>query len=148
MSRWSELAAADHEMPCIRCGDCASACPVRLQPQQLLFDLRAGEPEQAARHGLADCSECGLCDQACPSRIALSQRFALAKAVAQARGQRRLLADAARERFQQRRLRLQRESEERAERDGALAREAASTDAVAAAIERAKARRQQSREQP
>ncbi len=31
----ADLAIRDPEMPCIRCGDCAAACPARLLPQQL-----------------------------------------------------------------------------------------------------------------
>ena len=136
------------EMPCIRCGDCATVCPVQLQPQQLLCDLRGGQAAQAELHGLADCSECGRCDQACPSQIRLAQRFTVAKAAALERHQRRQFADAARERHVQRGRRLQGESLERAQRDSALVQDAASTDAVAAAIERARARRLQSRERP
>ena len=28
------------ESPCIRCGACATVCPVRLQPQQMVFALK------------------------------------------------------------------------------------------------------------
>ena len=62
-------------MPCIRCGDCATACPENLQPQQLLWDLRAGKLLHAREHGLLECSECGNCDSACPSRIPLLRNF-------------------------------------------------------------------------
>jgi electron transport complex protein RnfC len=136
------------EMPCIRCGDCATVCPAQLQPQQLWFDLRAGQSAQAERHGLTDCSECARCDAVCPSQIALAGRFGLAKAELFERARQRQAADAARERYLARGLRLQREAIERAARDNLLAQDAASTDAVAAAIERAKARRSQPRERP
>lgn len=136
------------ELPCIRCGDCATACPERLQPQQLLWDLRADKLKQASRHGLLDCSECGRCDLVCPSRIGLLSRFRDGKAAIEAGNLNLQQAAAARERFERRGERLQRDSSERGEREAALAQQAASTDAVAAAIERARARRKQSRNQP
>lgn len=129
-------------MPCIRCGDCATVCPARLQPQQLLLDLRADNWAQAVDHGLLDCSECGRCDLACPSQIALVHRFSQAKPMLRQHQLQTQQAAAARERFEGRNARLQREAIERAQREGALAARAASSDAVAAAIERAKARRQ------
>ncbi len=133
-------------MPCIRCGFCAAACPENLQPQQLLRDLRAGKLMLAREHGQLECSECGRCDAVCPSHIPLLQNFRVAIATLREREARTLEADAARERFERRQRRLEREAIERAERDSALAEQAASTDAVAAAIARAKAKRQQSRD--
>lgn len=129
-------------MPCIRCGDCATACPALLQPQQLLLDLRADQWTQAVDHGLFDCSECGRCDLVCPSQIALVRRFSQAKPMLRQRQSQMRQAAASRERFEIRNARLQRESVERAQREATLTAQAASTDAVAAAIERAKARRQ------
>jgi electron transport complex protein RnfC len=68
------------EQPCIRCGDCAQACPVDLQPQQLHWALRAGDESALARLQLADCIECGCCDYVCPSGIPLTARFRAARA--------------------------------------------------------------------
>lgn len=136
---------SEFEMPCIRCGDCAAACPENLQPQQLHWDLRAGKLTDAREHGLLDCSECGRCDAACPSRIPLLQRFCEAMASIRERDALVREADAARTRFERRELRLEREAIERAQREAALSQQASSTDAVAAAIARAKAKRQQPR---
>ena len=58
----ADLAARGREMPCIRCGDCATVCPPGLLPQSLLRAITAGDDDQVARHGLADCIECGCCD--------------------------------------------------------------------------------------
>jgi len=132
-------------MPCIRCGDCAAACPDNLQPQQLLWDLRAGKLQHARDDGLLECSECGRCDAACPSHIPLLRQFRDAMTSIRERDAQALEANAARERFERREARLEREAIERAERDVALTQQAASTDAVAAAIARAKAKRQQPR---
>lgn len=135
-------------MPCIRCGDCAAVCPAQLQPQQLLWDLRVERWAEATDHGLFDCSECGRCDSACPSQIALVRRFRDGKSAIGQRDAQMQQATAARERFESRNARLQRESIERAQREVALSTQATSTDAVAAAIERAKARRQQPKDRP
>jgi len=136
---------SNFEMPCIRCGDCAAACPEILQPQQLLWDIRAGKLQQARDNGLLECSECGRCDAACPSHIPLLRQFRDAMTGIRERDAQALEANAARERFERREARLEREAIERAERDVALTQQAASTDAVAAAIARAKAKRQQPR---
>ena len=130
------------EMPCIRCGDCAPVCPAGLDPQGLLWDLRAGQLPRALASGLLDCSECGRCNQACPSHIRLADRFSRAKAEAIRRDSDRQIADAARLRFEHRNQRLQRDAIDRAQGEAALNESAASSDAVAAAIERSKARRQ------
>lgn len=135
-------------MPCIRCGACATACPVRLQPQQLWQDLRADRPELAILHGLAACTECGHCDSACPSEIALLSRFVAAKVDAATSAARAERANEAKLRYQQRQARLERESQERAVRELAMSQQASSAEAVAAAIERAQTRRQQARGEP
>jgi electron transport complex protein RnfC len=136
----AELRAGDDEMPCIRCGDCASACPSRLLPQQLLWQARAGRLDDARAQGLFDCIECGCCDLACPSHIPLTQQFRLAKGELLARDADAANAEAARLRFEGRRERLERESREREARLAAR-KAAASPDAVAAALERARAKR-------
>ena len=112
-----------------------------LQPQLLLRDLLAQRPGAALDHGLLDCSNCARCDASCPSGITLSGRFVVAKRDALARERVLAVAAEARERYEARGLRLQRESEERVLRDATLVEDAASTDAVAAAIARAQAKR-------
>ena len=67
------------EWPCIRCGDCQSACPVRLQPQDLLIAARASDHPELDHLGLDACIECGCCDVACPSHIPLTEIFRQAK---------------------------------------------------------------------
>lgn len=75
------LPGAGPELPCIRCGDCAQACPVDLQPQQLHRAVTARDEPALARLHLEDCIECGCCDYVCPSRIPLTARFRAARAV-------------------------------------------------------------------
>lgn len=136
----AHLPGPEPEMPCIRCGDCATVCPARLQPQQLFRFAREGRIETAGVEGLFDCIECGCCDLVCPSRIPLTQAFRRAKGEALARRTEAARAEAARDRFEARQLRLAREAAERESRLAAR-KAAASPDAVAAALERAKARK-------
>lgn len=88
-----------------------------------------------------DCTECGHCDSACPSRIALAARFGAAKDAIRVEASGKLVAAAARDRLLKRNLRLQRDAEERALRESQLTASASAVDPVAAALERAKARR-------
>ena len=139
------LDAADHaarrrEMPCIRCGDCADACPSRLLPQLLLRQVRAGQFEAARDQGLPDCIECGCCDLACPSHIPLTAHFRHGRAELRRQAEAAQAAGAARQRHLARNERLQRDADEREQRHAARAA-ATGADAVAAAIARAKARR-------
>jgi electron transport complex protein RnfC len=68
----SEAWMGGPERPCIRCGDCAAACPARLLPQELLRAARAPRFTSLTELGLADCIECGCCDVVCPSHIPLT----------------------------------------------------------------------------
>jgi electron transport complex protein RnfC len=129
------------ELPCIRCGDCAPVCPARLLPQQLLWQVRAGRLDRAVDQGLFDCIECGCCDLACPSHIPLTAHFRHGKGEQRVREAEAQRAEAARTRHESRQQRLEREAAERAARDAARRDAATSSDAVAAALERARARR-------
>jgi electron transport complex protein RnfC len=137
----SGLPTTDREMPCIRCGACAEVCPAQLQPQELLRQLRSSDFESAEANGVFDCSECGRCDPVCPSRIPLLQVFLHGKNEIRQRAKRKAVADAARDRYESRRKRLQREAIEAAERQSERKTQVASSDAVAAALERVKAKR-------
>jgi Na+-translocating ferredoxin:NAD+ oxidoreductase subunit C len=75
----TDLPARAPEMPCIRCGDCAAACPVALLPQQLHRAARIDDAAGLARFGLVDCIECGCCDYVCPSAIPLTAGFRAAR---------------------------------------------------------------------
>jgi electron transport complex protein RnfC len=135
-----ECGEREPEMPCIRCGDCANACPAQLLPQQLLRHARAGNLPQAQDQGLFDCIECGCCDLVCPSHIPLTQQFRQAKLAVRISAVETQRALAARERHDARRRRLERESVERAQRQEARRSGSAGADAVAAALARARAK--------
>ncbi|NLZ69910.1 MAG: electron transport complex subunit RsxC [Clostridiaceae bacterium] len=68
------------EYACLRCGKCADACPMRLQPWRMNADIRIREFERARELHLLDCIECGCCSYVCPSQIHLVQTFRLGKA--------------------------------------------------------------------
>jgi electron transport complex protein RnfC len=103
--------------PCIRCGECARACPVELLPQQLYWHIRANHIDKALEHHLKACIECGCCDYVCPSHIPLTQAFRSAKNWAFARDIERQNAERARLRFEARQARKAQESAEKAEQD-------------------------------
>jgi len=107
----ADLTIRGPEMPCIRCGDCATACPARLLPQQLHRAARADDRNALAQLGLADCIECGCCDYVCPSQIPLTARFHAARLQLQLHEADRQRAAAARERFERRERRLAEQAE-------------------------------------
>jgi electron transport complex protein RnfC len=109
----SDLPATGPELPCIRCGECAAVCPVKLLPQQLFWYACADNEEQLRAHGLTDCIECGCCDLVCPSHIPLTYDFRMAKARIRELADEKARAERARRRFEARNERLQREQRER-----------------------------------
>lgn len=120
-----DVRAPAPELPCIRCGDCADVCPVRLQPQELLRLLRSEDIDGAARRGLADCIECGCCAFVCPSQIPLVDTYRRGKTARAVAAAGRSRADHARERYLARTARLAREQAEK------VARVAARREALA-----------------
>ncbi|MBN9423434.1 MAG: electron transport complex subunit RsxC [Candidatus Accumulibacter sp. 66-26] len=104
------------EMPCIRCGECAKACPHELQPFELYWFARAKNFGKTQEYSIFDCIECGCCSYVCPSRIPLVQYFRFAKSEIWAREREKNAADTAKARFEFRNLRDEREKAEKAER--------------------------------
>ena len=149
------LPAPPPELPCIRCGACARACPADLQPFELYWFSRARNFGKAQEYHLFDCIECGCCSYVCPSSIPLVDYYRFAKSEIWAKEREQNSADAARERFEFRNFRFEREKEEKAARLAAKAAETKSKLAtgttadgedskqalIAAALERAKAQK-------
>ncbi|HEY9194289.1 MAG TPA: electron transport complex subunit RsxC, partial [Methyloversatilis sp.] len=118
------------ELPCIRCGECARACPADLQPFELYWHARSRNFGRAQEYHLFDCIECGCCAYVCPSHIPLVDYYRYAKSEIWAREREKDAADSARERFEFRNWRAEREKEEKAAR--LAARSAAKPAATAA----------------
>ena len=118
------------EMPCIRCGACAQACPHELQPFELYWHARAKDFGKTQQYKIFDCIECGCCSYVCPSRIPLVQYFRFAKSEIWAREREKKAADEAKTRFEFKQFREEREKAEKAEK---LAKAAAAQAAKKAA---------------
>ena len=56
---------------CIRCGRCADACPMGLEPFLLLRLCKAADMDALEKNAVQDCIECGCCLYSCPSYIPL-----------------------------------------------------------------------------
>lgn len=118
------------EMPCIRCGACAEACPHELQPFEMYWFSRAKNFGKTQEYHIFDCIECGCCSFVCPSRIPLVQYFRFAKSEIWAREREKKAADTAKDRFEFKQFREEREKAEKAEK---LAKAAAAQAAKKAA---------------
>lgn len=67
-----EQTARGKEGNCIRCGKCAEACPMGLEPFLLNRLSRAGGMlDQLEANAVQDCIECGCCLYSCPANIPL-----------------------------------------------------------------------------
>jgi len=127
------------EQPCIRCGECARACPAELQPFELYWFSRALNFGKAQEYNLFDCIECGCCSYVCPSHIPLVDYYRFAKSEIWAREREKSAADQARDRFEFRNYRQEREKEEKAAKLAAKAAETRAKMADKGAAEEAPA---------
>ena len=59
------------ETNCIRCGKCAQACPMGLEPFLLQKYARLDNAEALEENAVQDCIECGCCLYSCPAYIPL-----------------------------------------------------------------------------
>ncbi len=69
------------ESPCIRCGRCMRACPMKLQPVKMDHLIRARQFDEADRVGVMNCIECGACTFVCPAKRLLTQSFRAGKRI-------------------------------------------------------------------
>ena len=76
-----KLAVLDDEQPCIRCGRCIAACPMKLVPASIDRFVRKDMFEEAEKLNALGCMECGSCAWACPSRRNLTQSCRVAKRI-------------------------------------------------------------------
>ncbi|MFM5667945.1 electron transport complex subunit RsxC [Aeromonas hydrophila] len=143
----AELPPPGPEQACIRCSACADACPANLLPQELYWYSRAKEYDKAEGLNLFDCIECGACAWVCPSEIPLVQYYKIAKDDIRETRAEAKKAERAKQRFEAKQARFEREKAAREARhaEAAAQRRQAMTaaggeDPVAAALARIKAK--------
>ena len=66
--------------PCLRCGRCVDACPMKLAPCLICSAVEGRRFDLAEKNFVMDCLECGACAYICPSHRPLVQQFRRAKA--------------------------------------------------------------------
>lgn len=74
------------ETDCIRCGRCATACPMSLMPTNIVRGAKAKDISMLKAAGVNVCMECGSCAFACPAGKPLVQHMRLAKAILREEG--------------------------------------------------------------
>lgn len=67
------------ESECIRCGKCASVCPIGLQPYMIGSLVRNNRLDETKNFHVLDCIECGCCAYTCPAHLPLLDYCKLAK---------------------------------------------------------------------
>ncbi|MBV7413296.1 electron transport complex subunit RsxC [Aeromonas sp. sif2433] len=143
----AELPPPGPEQSCIRCSACSDVCPANLLPQELYWYSRAKEYDKAEGLNLFDCIECGACAWVCPSEIPLVQYYKIAKDDIREVHAEAEKAERAKQRFEAKQARFEREKAAREARHAEAAaqrRQAMTTaggeDPVAAALARLKAK--------
>ncbi len=107
--------ASNVEQSCIRCGQCHSACPIGLLPQQLYWQTKTQQVDKAVALNLLSCTGCNCCTVVCPSHIPLTDYFSYGKALYKRQQADKKHSDTARERFEFREMRLVRNAGEKKE---------------------------------
>ena len=114
---------------------------MNLLPQQLYWYAKARDFRRVEEYQLFDCIECGACAYVCPSHIPLVDYYRYAKDEIRAARHSAQKADRARERFEARTHRLERERAAQAARRRAAGNTKDKQAKVAAAVARAKAKK-------
>ncbi len=143
----ADVSSTQPEFPCINCGFCVSVCPAGLLPQTLQTMIRSENFSALEPLHLEACIECGCCDYVCPSHIPLVNYFRYGKDQLQQLAIDKQKSTLARERYELREQRLEKQQTERRarhqKRKQALAGSADKQTSIAAAVARAKAKKQQ-----
>jgi electron transport complex protein RnfC len=84
-----------------------------LLPQQLFWYAQAEDVDRLQAHNIFDCIECGACSYVCPSKIPLVQYYRAAKGSIRHHISEKEKADRSRQRFEFRKLRIEKEEAEK-----------------------------------
>jgi len=74
-----KMTVSKKELPCIQCGRCLEACPIKLTPNKIVLFSQNDLWEKAEQYHIHDCIECGACAYNCPSGIPLVHWIKFAK---------------------------------------------------------------------
>lgn len=66
---------------CIRCGRCASACPMGLTPPLISGFIAKKDVDGMVKNGLMVCMECGCCSFVCPANRPIVQNMRMGKGI-------------------------------------------------------------------
>ena len=108
--------SSNSHLACIRCGECESVCPASLVPQQLYWFAKNEQWAELEQHSLFDCIDCGACNYVCPSEIPLVSYYRYAKSQIESNKIKLAISDTAKQRFENRDIRLNRLKWERQEK--------------------------------
>lgn len=67
------------ETACIRCGRCASVCPMNLVPPAISSAIKAKDIDALEKQGVMTCMECGCCAYSCPAGRHIVQNMRIGK---------------------------------------------------------------------
>ncbi len=80
MVQGKDQLALNEDVPCVNCGECIRACPVRIPVNMLVRLLENSHYEDAAKmYDLLSCIECGLCSYVCEAKIPVFHYIMLGK---------------------------------------------------------------------
>lgn len=74
------------ERDCIRCGRCASVCPMRLIPTDIERYAKVRDAEKLRLSNVDACMQCGSCAYVCPAGKPLVQHMILGKEIVREAG--------------------------------------------------------------
>lgn len=72
--------------PCVHCGRCVDACPMRLEPTEIVQAVKKQNWDDAERFFCHACVECGSCAFVCPAHIPLVQYIRMGKQFIRGKG--------------------------------------------------------------
>ena len=72
--------------PCVHCGRCVDACPMRLEPTEIVQAVKKQNWDEAERFFCHACIECGSCAFVCPAHIPLVQYIRMGKQFIKGKG--------------------------------------------------------------